>query len=141
MESEQGIRRVVLDPSEMNWQTPEEALRRLDAFAQLADTDRLGRGRPLPAKHHLQILGELLDHLLPDGAEEFQEEPFHTLDLRQREYLAHLVHTAREALERRQREAPAIQLGVPPGMRATWANILGRGWVPWQPEWFGVLRK
>lgn len=135
-----GIRRIEID-STWNWALPAELRHRLDAFARLADTDRLGRGRPLPAKHRLQILGELLDHLLPDGTTAPLPETAASLSEGQREYLAALVHQARQALDRAQAEAPSTLLGLPPDARAIWANLLDAGWVPWQPDWLGKLKK
>lgn len=132
-----GIRRLVVDPSSLNWELPAAASRRLDALATLADTDRLGRGRPLPARHRLRILGELLDHLFPDGTTAPLPETAASLDPRQREYLAALIHQAQAALARRQAEAPTTLLGFPPDTRGTWANLLDQGWLPWQPGWVG----
>lgn len=141
MAKEPRIRPVVLDPATMNWALPAEALHRLDALARLAGTDPLGSGRPLPARHRQNILAALLAHLLPDGTEEFRPEAFQTLDLRQREYLANLIHRARADLRTRQAEAPATLLGFPPDRHATWANLLDRGWIPMQPGWKAVLRR
>lgn len=128
MAEEPGIRRIVLDHATMNWMLPAAALHRLDALAHLAGTGPLGSGRPLPARRRQDIPAALLAHLLPDGTEEFRPEAFETLDLRQREHLANLIHQARAALRRRQAEAPATLLGFPPDRRATWANLLDRGW-------------
>ena len=140
MAEEQGIRRISFDLSEMNWALPADARHRLDALATLAGTDHLGQGKPLPAKHRLQILGALLDSLLPEGTAKFRPEAFETLDSRQRDYLASLIHEARAALDKRQAEAPATLLGFPPDTRATWANLLDQGWIPMQPGWLGVRR-
>lgn len=117
MAEEQGIRRISFDLSEMNWALPADARHRLDALATLAGTDHLGQGKPLPAKHRLQILGALLDRLLPEGTAKFRPEAFETLDSRQRDYLASLIHEARAALDKRQAEAPATLLGFPPDTR------------------------
>jgi hypothetical protein len=140
MEETQGIRQIALDPSSLDWALPAAARHRLDGLAQLAGTDRLGQGRPLPAKYRLRILGALLDHLLPNGTAEHLPETAASLEPGQREYLAALVVQARAALDKRQAEAPATLLGFPPDTRGMWANLLGTGWVPWQPQWVGVRR-
>jgi len=131
--TERGIRRIEIDPSTLNWELPTAARHRLDALATLADTDRLGRGKPLPARHRLQILGRLLDHLFPDGTTTHLPEAAASLDPAQRAYLAALVFEARAALDRRQAEAPSTLLGFLPDTRSTWANMLGQGWIPMQP--------
>jgi hypothetical protein len=140
MEEGPGIRHLTVDPSTWDWELPAAARQRLDGLAHLADTDRLGRGKPLPAKHSLRILGELLDHLFPDGTAERLPETAGTLDPTQRGYLAALISKARSELDRRQAEAPSILLGFPPDTRGRWANLLDAGWVPWQADWIGIRR-
>ena len=132
----QDIRRIEIDPSTLRWDLPAAARHRLDALATLADTDRLGRGKPLPARHRLQILGRLLDHLFPDGTTAQLPEVAASLDPTQRAYLAALICEARAGLDRRQAEAPATLLGFLPDTRSTWAGLLDRGWLPMPPGSF-----
>jgi hypothetical protein len=141
MAAGQGIRRVSIDPSTWDWGLPAALRHKLDAMATLADTDRLGSGRPLPAKHQLEILGQLLDHLLPDGTTEHLPETAARLSEVQRAYLAALVHQARRELDKAQATAPSTLLGLPPDTRGAWANLLGAGWLPMQPGWIAQIRK
>jgi hypothetical protein len=140
MASGPDIRLSLLDPSTLRWNTPEEALRRLNGLAAHAGIDHLARGRPLPARHRLQILGRLLDHLLPAGTAEHLPRTARNLEPRDRDYLANLLSDARAALKERQRTAPATLLGFPDDDRGTWANLLDQGWIPWQDGWVGRLR-
>jgi len=125
-----GIRQIPPDPQSMNRALPAALRHRLDGLATLAGTDHPGQGKPLPAKHHLRILGLLLDHLLPDGTTEHLPETAASLSEAQRAYLAALVHQARRELDERQDQVPATLLGLPADTRATWAHLLGAGWVP-----------
>jgi hypothetical protein len=140
MASGPDIRLSRLDPSSLRWNTPEEALRRLNGLAALAGIDHPARGRPLPARHRLRILGRLLDHMLPDGTAEHLPRTARNLEPKDRDYLANLLSDSRRALEERQRSAPATRLGFPDDDRGTWANLLDQGWIPWQPGWVGRLR-
>ncbi len=141
LEPEQGIRRVILDPNEMKWELPEAAMRRLDAFAQVVGIGRRHQGRRIPSSNTLQILGELLDHLLPDGTTAHLERAGQTLDPTKRDYLAHLIYSARAELDKKLREAPSTLLGLPPDTRAFWSNALSSNWIPFQPNWIASLRK
>lgn len=140
MASGPDIRLTRLDPSSLRWNTPEEALQRLNALAERAGIDHRATGRPLPARYRLEILGRLLDHLLPDGTIEHLPRTAGNLDPGDRDYLANLLAGSRRALQERQRSAPATLLGFPDDDRGTWANLLDQGWIPWQPGWIGRLR-
>lgn len=94
----------------------------------------------MPAAHRLRILGELLDHLLPDGTTAALPETCEMLSPRQRRHLANLIHRARRDLDKAQAKAPATLLGFPPDTRGIWANLLTSSWLPMQPGWIARLR-
>ncbi|WP_456391156.1 hypothetical protein [Profundibacter sp.] len=141
MASGPDTRLVKIDPSDLGWNTPAQARRRLDGFAMVVKTDPLGSGKPVPDNRRLRILARLLDHLLPDGTTEHLPQSAESLDAKDRRYLANLIHHSRLALDKRQRLAPSTMLGFPDDTRGMWANLLDQGWVVWQPDWRGVLRK
>ena len=141
MAQEPDIRRIQTDLSNWNWELPAAARQRLDALAQLADTDRLGSATPLPAAQRLKILAGLLGHLLPDGTSAALPETCEMLSSRQRAQLANLIYRARRDLDKAQAKAPATLLGFPPDTRGIWANLLTSSWIPMQPGWMARLRE
>ena len=134
MEEDQAIRRIEFDPTTWDWALPAELSKKLDGLATLAGICREDRGTPLPEMHRLQILEQLLDHLLPDGTTGHLLLTTRTVDSRQKGYLANLIWCAGFELERRHAEAPSTLLGSPPNTRSIWANLLEAGWWPWQQD-------
>jgi hypothetical protein len=140
MASGKDTRPHKIDPSELHWRTPEAALRRLNALAELAGTDdRPHTPAPHPAPSGRE-LGYLLDNLLLGGSEEHLEITASNLPPAQQALLDRLIRSARAALQERQHSEPQRLLGFPADTRGTWANLLGQGWIPWQPGWVARLR-
>jgi len=141
MAREPEFRLTAFAPSALTWHYPAEAIRKLDAMAQVAGIGPGDRPRRLPARDIPAALPPLLDALFPDGTTAALPETASALDPTARALLASLLRAARADLARIQARTPASRLGFPPDTRGMWANLLGRSWIPWRQGWMGVERR